>query len=112
MPYLRLHTNIEVDDKQTLLATLSQQMAELLGKPERYVMVELSDGQPMLFAGSDAPLAMLRLISLGLDASATAGISSALCTLLHKELGIEPQRVYIEFVSPARSMFGWNGGTF
>jgi hypothetical protein len=41
-----------------------------------------------------------------------AGLSRALCDFLKAELGIEPERVYIEFWDINKKMFGWNGGTF
>ncbi|MDX8401248.1 MAG: phenylpyruvate tautomerase MIF-related protein [Mariprofundaceae bacterium] len=112
MPYLHVHVNIEVDDRAGLLAACSRAVAEALGKPERYVMVELSAGKPMLFAGSDAPAAFLQLASLGLPDDVTGGLSEVLCGLIERELGIPPTRVYIEFSSPPRHMWGWDRRTF
>jgi len=112
MPYLHLHTNVSVDDQSVLLQRCSAAAASALGKPESYVMVEISDQQHMLFAGSDAPLAFVALTSLGLNSTQTAAISATLCDLLNQELGIDKGRIYIEFNAPERAMFGWNGGTF
>ncbi len=112
MPCLFVHTNVNVADKTAFLARCSSEIAAALGKPESYVMVKVVDAQPMLFAGTDAPLAFVELKSLGLIAAQTAGISAILCDLLQQELGIEAGRVYIEFAAPERAMFGWNGGTF
>jgi len=112
MPSLIVHTNVSVADKASFLSRFSVETAAALGKPESYVMVELSDQKPMLFAGSDAPLAFVELKSLGLGSDRTAAISATLCNLLHQELGIDPARIYIEFAAPERAMFGWNGSTF
>jgi len=112
MPSLIIHTNIEITDKTAFLARLSIETAAMLAKPESYVMVELCDNRPMLFGGSDAPLAFVELKSLGLVTDQTALLSAHLCELLNTELGIDPARVYIEFAAPERAMFGWNGGTF
>lgn len=112
MPYLHVHTNVSVADKADFLQQCSQTAAAALGKPESYVMVELADGKPMLFGGSDAPLAYVELTSLGLSNSKTAALSATLCELLGEQLGVEASRVYIAFAAPERSMFGWNGGTF
>ncbi len=112
MPYLHLHTNVTVDDSAALLRRCSSVTAAALGKPESYVMIEISDRQPMLFAGSDAPLAFVELKSLGLNSSQTGNLSATLCDLLQQELGIDAGRIYIEFAAPERAMFGWNGGTF
>jgi len=112
MPSLIIHTNVSIADQTAFLRRCSATTATALGKPESYVMVELSDQKPMLFAGTDAPLAFVELKSLGLQSNQTADISAALCALLNDELGIEAGRVYIEFAAPERAMFGWNGGTF
>ncbi|PIP02629.1 MAG: hypothetical protein COW18_02580 [Zetaproteobacteria bacterium CG12_big_fil_rev_8_21_14_0_65_54_13] len=112
MPYLHIHTNVEIADKQTLLRIASSETAAMLGKPEAYVMVQISDASPMLFAGTDAPLAFVELKSLGLNTTQTEAISLRLCALLSRELGVDAARIYIEFAAPERAMFGWDGGTF
>lgn len=112
MPTLIIHTNVAVADKNALLSRCSAETADMLGKPESYVMVELADSRPMLFAGSSAPTAFIELKSLGLSSSQSAGLSNRICNLLSEQLGINPERIYIEFAAPERAMFGWNGGTF
>lgn len=112
MPYLHLHTNIPVSDHADFLSRCSRATAMALGKPESYVMVELSDAKPMLFAGTDQPLAFIELKSLGLSSAETAQISNKITKFVHQKLEIDPTRIYIEFVAPERTMFGWKGGTF
>jgi len=114
MPYLNIQTNVTMDDskQQALLEKASQTVASILGKPESYVMVNLDSGNAMLFAGNDAPLAYLQLKSLGLPETQTSTFSQTLCELMQTELDIKPGRVYIEFSSPERYMWGWDGGTF
>lgn len=114
MPTLRLLTNVQVpaEERTGFLARTSRTLAELLGKPESYVMVVLEDRRDMVFAGTPEPAAYLELKSLGLPESETAGYSRALCDLLAEALGIPAERVYIEFTAPQRHLFGWNRGTF
>lgn len=114
MPYLLIKTNLTpaTDAVPALLRSLSQQMARALGKPEDYMMVALEHSCPMLFAGSDVPLAYLELKSIGLPQARTAELSALLADLLHRELGISPARVYIEFTDAAAPLWGWNGATF
>lgn len=114
MPLLKILTNqnIPEDRKQALLHGASEQVAALLGKPERYVMVSLARNDSMLFAGSDAPLAYLELKSIGLPANRTGELSQALCALIHRDLGIDNDRIYIEFANATGAMWGWNGATF
>lgn len=71
MPFLKLNTNITLDaeQKSTMLSELSQRLSKETGKPERYVMIYLSENNTMLFAGSEAPLAYLECKSIGLSNS-------------------------------------------
>jgi phenylpyruvate tautomerase len=114
VPYLAIQTNKEFDPTsgQRLMKLASQTVSELLGKPESYVMVALVPPIPMIFAGNDEPLAYLELKSIGLPEKATATLSNALCALIHDNLGIAKERIYIEFADAKRTQWGWNGGTF
>jgi len=114
MPLLKIETNqaVEADARSRLIAMASQQVAAMLGKPERYVMVSLQENPAMLFGGSNDPLAYLELKSIGLPEARTGELSQALAELMHSELGLPADRVYIEFADAARNMWGWNGGTF
>lgn len=114
MPTLRIATNVYVprDQRADLISRASRTVADMLGKPERYVMVLLEDGRDMGFAGTLEPTAYLELKSLGLPEDETGHYSALLCALLADSLGIPAERVYIEMTSPPRHLFGWNGGTF
>jgi hypothetical protein len=94
------------------MSRASQEVAGILGKPERYVMVSMEHNPVMLFGGSDEPLAYLELKSIGLPETKTAEFSQALASLLNDELGLPADRIYIEFTDAPRAMWGWNGGTF
>ena len=114
MPLLHITTNQAVDSSRTgdLIRLASSTVAEMLGKPERYVMVRLEHSQDMLFAGSDSPLAYLELKSIGLPGDRTVEFSHALCELIGQQLEIPTDRIYIEFSDAARHLWGWNGKTF
>jgi len=114
MPLLKIHTNQSLDNaaQTALMQKASAKVAELLGKPERYVMITLEAGQTMLFAGSDAPLAYLELKSIGLPDDATPSLSAALCQLINEQLDIAQDRIYIEFSDAERHQWGWDGHTF
>ena len=114
MPLLKIQTNqtVDADRQKTLITRASQAVADMLGKPERYVMVSIEHNPAMLFGGSDAPLAYLELKSIGLPESRTAEFSKALAGLLADELGLPADRIYIEFADAPRAMWGWDGGTF
>lgn len=114
MPYLHIRTNCNVagDEQSSLLSVCSGIVADVLGKPESYVMVSLEQGQAMLFAGDSAPCAYLELKSIGLPGERTAEISARLCDSIQAALSIPQDRIYIEFADAVRHMWGWNGATF
>lgn len=111
MPVLSIESNQPLGN-ETSLVTISKSIAEMLSKPESYVMIRYKHNPNMLFAGSSEPLAYLELKSLGLPESKTADFSATLAKLMQDELGVSAERVYIEFANPERHMFGWNGSTF
>ena len=112
MPLLEISTNTEIDNTEEVARQASKLTAEILGKPESYVMVKLKPAQILLFAGSADPAAHLKLKSLGLPENHTAEYSSKLCSFISSALGIDSARIYIEFSNPERHMWGWDERTF
>ncbi len=112
MPCLTIRTNQTIEQPQRLLREASTLIAGQLGKSERYVMVSLEPVARMLFGGSGAAAAYLELKSLGLQPPEVPALSKALCELMQRMADIPAERVYIEFSSPERPMWGWNGATF
>ncbi|MDX1335928.1 MAG: phenylpyruvate tautomerase MIF-related protein [Gammaproteobacteria bacterium] len=114
MPLLSIETNQTLDDAQlaSLLSSASARTAEILGKPESYVMVRLSNNPNMMFGGNQQPLAYVELKSLGLPEDQTAEFSASLCDLLTTQMDVPADRIYIEFKNGARHLWGWNGATF
>ena len=111
MPLISIETNQPLKDKSTL-KSISTAIATLLKKPESYVMLKYEHNGNMLFAGSDQPLAHIKLKSLGLPEDNTSVFSKAICDLMNNHLSIPADRIYIEFANPERHLWGWNSGTF
>lgn len=114
MPYLSIETNQSINDaqKEALLTKASALVSKELGKAESYIMVSIAPTRPMMFAGKPESCAYLELKSIGLPESKTKSLSAALCALINGELGVETDRVYIEFSDEQRGMWGWNNSTF
>ena len=113
MPTLLIKTNAPLPaDPEPLLKDASAAVAKLLGKPESYVMVLLEPPTAMCFGADTAPAAYLELKSLGLPEDRTPALSAALCGFVAEHLGVPQNRVYIEFASPPRHLFGYDGSTF
>ena len=114
MPNFSIETNQALDEasNQQLLKKASAFIADLLGKPESYVMVSIKPTTPLVFGGSDAPAAFVRLKSIGLPVDRCPELSEKICSLIEQELGVPRDRVFIDFKDLARNLFGWNGKTF
>jgi len=114
MPLLSIQTNVHPssENRAEMLSAISRTVAQLLGKSERYVMLTLTSNPDMLFGGASGPMAYLELKSIGLPDSRTAELSRVLCGLMQQHFGVPADRVYVEFASVARELWGWNEGTF
>jgi len=114
MPLLTLQTSVRLSNQQRhdLLAPLSKRVSECIGKPERYVMVIVSE-QVMMMAGSDQPAAFADIRSIGgLNREVNRTLSEGVCRVLQDQLGISPDRVYLGFTSVSAENWGWDSGTF
>jgi len=112
MPYLKIQTNREVADRDLLMKEMTDLLMDLLAKPEKYIMIAVEPVTDMYFGGNNEPAAFVELKSIGFPPDSTPKLSEAICKLLQMQLGISPERVYIEFSDAPRHMFGWNSDTF
>ena len=96
-----------------LLRRLSTTLAQLLGKPESYVMTSLSPRTTMTFGGSDAPAIYAEVKNVGeLAPNLTLELSKTLSAILSEGLGVPKNRIYIELQSVKGHLWGFDGGTF
>ena len=114
MPYLKIQTNLPLTEvaERSILKSASSLVASELGKPEEFVMIAVQPDTPMLFGGSDDPVAFLELKSLALPVGKTKQLCKVLCKLIEEHLGIAPERVYVKFIDVKNGMWGWKGDTF
>lgn len=114
MPYLKVSTNLSISDgeKKEFLKRASDTVSQMLSKPERYVLVEIDSDREICMSGSTEPAAYVELKSIGLPEDKTSGLSADLCNFLHQSLGIDPERIYIEFINIPRHLWGWSSTTF
>jgi phenylpyruvate tautomerase len=114
MPYLKIETNKKIDPQacDRLLNKLSDFIAILLNKPHKYIMVSVDHEKNILFASDTSLTAYITLKGIGLEQEKCYSYSHAICGFIESELGILPDRVFIDFIDLNRKMFGWNKGTF
>lgn len=113
MPRIQVTSNISLSDaeKSNALHTLSQTVAELLNKPEKFVMTSWTTAK-MTMSGTDAATAFIELRSLRLPADATERLSSELCQRLSLTADIRSDRIFINFVDVEPKNWGWDGKVF
>lgn len=114
MPYIKIETNSKLDSgkAQNFIKKASSYIGRILNKPEQWIMITMHDGVSMLFGGTDGPAAYIELKSIGLQEKSCTGLSEEICDFINRELGIPPERIYIEFEDINGKMFGWNRKTF
>ena len=114
MPYFSIETNqtIAPSSQRDLMKKTSAFIAEMLAKPESYVMVAIKPEIPLIFGGSSDPAVFVRLKSIGLPKENCPEYSEKICGFVEQELEVPPERVFIDFKNLERDMFGWNGKTF
>ena len=114
MPLIKVETNraIEPNKSAEIAKALSALAADMLGKPEQYVLAILDDGKTLLFGGEKGPAAYVTLDSIGLPEDRTPDFAARICSFLETALDIPGNRVYIAFGDVKRHLFGWDGKTF
>ncbi|MBW4638016.1 MAG: hypothetical protein KME05_07235 [Gloeocapsa sp. UFS-A4-WI-NPMV-4B04] len=116
MPLIKLQTSVSTPQKsevEALLKNLSSKLAQHTGKPESYVMTMFESDIPMTFAGTLEPVCYVEVKSIGsMNPDQTEAMSGDFCHQIKQAIGIEKNRIYIEFADAKASMWGWNGSTF
>ena len=96
MPLLKVTIpSSSINNKEYLISSLSEEVADLTSKPEEYVMIIVDTNCDLYFSKSSAPSCFVELKSIGsLEPSL---MSKSLTDKITKLTGIPPSRVYINF---------------
>jgi phenylpyruvate tautomerase PptA (4-oxalocrotonate tautomerase family) len=116
MPLLTVHTSapeLPEEKAQAFLRKLSSTAAEILGKPEKYMMTGLVTRTPMTFGGSPAPACAVEVRSIGaLAGDNPKRLTEAICALVHEHLHVAKDRTYVVCDDVPPSLWGLDGSTF
>lgn len=115
MPLIRVQTSTPIDQaaRAATMKSLSGAVAEILGKPESYVMVVLEPETPMLFAAGAEPAAFAEVRSVGqVSADQSRSLSARICEIMGAEAGIDSGRVFVNCAGVDGAMWGFDGRTF
>ena len=112
MPFIQINTSSKsvVENEDLLQKHISKMVADLTGKPEKYVMTMIQRDTKMTFAGSDEPCCFVKFKSIG--SLKPSSMSKSLCELIASKTNINKNRIYIEFFDVKASNWGFNGSTF
>ena len=76
-------------------------------------MTAFESDVPMTFGGTTDPVCYVEIKSIGtMKPEQTKAMSADFCQQIESELGVEKNRIYLEFADAERHLWGWNGGTF
>lgn len=115
MPTIKVTTSkhMEHAQKEALCLELSSAVAGILGKPEAYVQVLVSDDATISFGGSfSVPSAFVVVLNIGEFAPGATGRMSAAVGAIFARYGVPADRLYINFCSREGKNWGWNNTTF
>ena len=97
MPFIQINTSSRsvVENDDLLQKDISKIVADLTGKPEKYVMTMIQRDTKMTFAGSDEPCCFIKVKSIG--SLSPSSMSKSLCELIESKTNINSIRIYISF---------------
>jgi len=111
--HLRTSASLPASVKTRLLADLSRACAEIIGKPEAYVMSVVDDGVAMLFAGEPGPTALVEVRSIGgLGPAVNGRLARRVGELVTAATGAPGARTYASFTDVPASDWAHDGETF
>ncbi|KAJ6865446.1 hypothetical protein NC651_035879 [Populus alba x Populus x berolinensis] len=98
MPALIISTNVSLDgvDTSSILSEATSEVAKVIGKPEKYVMIVLKGSIPISLGGTEEPAAYGELVSIGgLSPDVNKTLSSVVASILEKKLSVPKSRPFI-----------------
>ncbi len=100
MPYIDASISKKLDSNQTelLKKEFGKAITSIPGKSEAHLMIKISDGQTMCFAGSDDDCAIIRVELFGsCSKDACQSFTGIICSLVNDITGIPLSRIYVNF---------------
>ena len=110
MPLISISTSAIIENKKDFIEKSSNLISNLTRKPEKFVMVKLSNDSIMYFDKKYSPSCYVEIRSIG--SLNPPEMSSSIAEFCSRELGLGTERIYINFVDVNAAMWAWNGKTF
>ncbi|GFS20537.1 macrophage migration inhibitory factor [Elysia marginata] len=114
MPSLIIATNLKKDQiPEKFCSEATAFLADELGKPPGYILIQVCPDQVMTFGDSGEPCANITLNCIGVvGPDKNRKMAPKLSDFIEKKLGIKKDRFYINIFDIERSSCVWNGSTF
>lgn len=104
---------LKMKKSQKIFQSLTNLLVDMLGKPKKFVSIQINPGCLMTFGGTADPCAMCYLTALGpVDKEQNKKNTQIICKKLETELNIAKDRIYITFQNPLPENVGWNDKIF
>ena len=113
MPYIDTTASVAISSRkeQAIKERMGKAIELIPGKSEDWLMLSFRDNRSMYFQGSDEPCAICAVKIFGTASEeAYQKLTEALTDIMHEELNIEPERIYVTYEEVG--VWGWNGGNF
>jgi phenylpyruvate tautomerase len=111
MPLFKIFSNVDLPDRKAFIIKATAEVAKILGKDQKWVMVVFVPNLDLVFSASEEPAIYAELKSIGLPKDKIGSIAGKIMQFLELETGVAPSRMFIEFTDVQRDMWGWNGNT-
>lgn len=96
MPFINVKTNVKVEDKNDLQKNLGEVIRKIPGKTPERTMILIDDQQPLYFAGTEEPCAMIETqVNAGTDQSPADAYCYAVIDLFAEKFQISEKRIYV-----------------
>ena len=108
---IKLSKKITDDEKEQLKSDLGKSVT-ILHKPESYLMVGISDGYDLYFAGNKLANGAFVSVSVfgKLNPADTRKMTESICDVLKSRLSVAGTDVYVTYAGVDN--WGWNGNNF
>lgn len=113
MPFIKIKTNqrVSAQQQEVIKSGMGKAITVLPGKSEQWLMVGIEPEYRLYHQGTDEPAAMVEVqVYGGAPASAYSALTGKISEILHTELHIPLNRIYVSYLDTPN--WGWNGSNF
>ncbi|KZV18532.1 macrophage migration inhibitory factor [Dorcoceras hygrometricum] len=99
MPCLDISTNVDLDgvDTDSIFSELTRAVSQIVGIPEKFVMILMKGSVALTFGGNKEPAALAEIVSIGaIDSQIKRKLIATIGSILQKTLSIPTTRFVLK----------------